>query len=80
MINWIKTSVENPNDNRDVLVYNPKDGITIGCYFEQNVNFYYEADGSKFYTDCGWEACYSWAERMSPTHWAELPLEPNIED
>lgn len=50
---WISVKDRLPDDNEDVLVYNPKDGISTGCYEAKNVHWYIESDGSKFYTYYG---------------------------
>ena len=55
-----------PENDDDVLVYNPKDGISVGYFESENVSKY----------DSGWETDYQWAPYMSPTHWMPLPEPP----
>lgn len=73
---WISVEEKLPNNNDDVLVYNPKDGIAIGDFEFSNVSGYYEKDGSYFITDSGWTTQYDWAPYMCPTHWMPLPVPP----
>jgi hypothetical protein len=77
MNEWISVKDRLPESDDDVLVYNFKDGITIGSFHSQEVSGYYEEDGSYFVTDCGWYTKYSWAPSMSPTHWRPLPPIPD---
>lgn len=73
---WISVEDRLPTNDDDVLVYNPKDGISIGEFDLAKVHGYYEEDGSYFITNSGWETEYSWAPYMSPTHWMPLPEPP----
>jgi len=78
-MNWIKCSERLPENDDDVLVYNPKDGISTGFFESSNVRGYFEDNGDYFLTDSGWESNYSWAPYMSPTYWMPLPLPPTEE-
>lgn len=60
IMEWISVKIRLPNNDDEVLVYNPKDGISIGEYDEKT----------------GWETDYYWAPYMSPTHWMPLPPPP----
>ncbi len=73
---WIKCSDRLPEDDNDVLVYNYKDGISLGEFDSDSVRGYFEEDGAYFITNSGWETQYSWSPHMNPTHWMPLPSEP----
>lgn len=78
---WIKFDENNkstwPNDDEDVLVYHAEDFHMSTGYFESdNVSYYIESDGSKFYNDSGWETEIPWAQKGSVTHWMKLPPPP----
>lgn len=73
---WIKVDSRLPTNDDDVLVYNPKDGISHGFYDENDVSSYVEDDGSKFFSNTGWTSYYDWAPYMSPTHWMPFPDQP----
>ena len=74
---WISVKDKLPEDGQDVLVYHADDfHITVGCFDSDNVHFYIESDGSKFYTDSGWETEIPWAPKGNVTHWMPLPLPP----
>ncbi len=75
---WIKVEDRLPEDGHDVLVYHSDDfHITVGCFESSNVSFYIESDGSKFYTDSGWETEIPWAQKGPVTHWMPLPSPPS---
>jgi len=76
MLEWISVEIKLPDNDDDVLVYNPRDGISIGEFNEDEVRGCYEADGSYFITNSGWQTQYDWAPYMSPTHWMPLPSIP----
>lgn len=75
---WISVKDRLPNDDEYVLVYHAHDfHITVGFFEISNVQYYIESDGSKFYTDDGWETQISWAPKGRVTHWMPLPKPPN---
>ena len=76
MSEWIKVSDALPENDDDILVYNPKDGISTGEFDKDKVSCYKEKDGSLFYSNTGWYTNYSWAPHTSPTHWMPLPQPP----
>ncbi len=74
---WISVKERVPNDDQDVLVYhNEDDHITVGYFNSETVSFYIESDGSKFFTDDGWETEIPWAQKGRVTHWMPLPFPP----
>lgn len=74
---WISVKDKLPSNDQDVLVYHADDDhITVGCFESDNVAFYIQPDGSKFYTDSGWETEIPWAQKGQVTHWMELPERP----
>ena len=74
---WISVDNELPSDDKDVLVYHwDDDHISVGYFESENVRFYIESDGSKFYTDSGWETEIPWAQKGRVTHWMSLPNKP----
>jgi hypothetical protein len=76
MSEWISVKDKLPENDVEVLVFNPKDGITIGEFDSDRVSGYVESDGSYFCVNSGWSIQYDWAPYMSPTHWMPLPKEP----
>jgi len=79
MMKWISVKDRLPENEVDVLVFNPKDGISIGEFDLERVHGYYKKDGTYFITSSGWETEYSWAPYMCPTHWMPLPQPPEVE-
>jgi hypothetical protein len=76
-MHWIKVTDRLPDDNQNVLVYHAQDfHITVGYFERDNVRYYIESDGSKFYTDSGWETEIPWAQKGGVTHWMRLPPLP----
>jgi len=74
---WTSVNDRLPKDGQDVLVYHwDDDHITVGYFEKSNVHFYIEKDGSKFYTDSGWETEIPWAQKGGVTHWMPLPNKP----
>ena len=74
---WISVQDGTPDNGLDVLVYHRDDDhITVGYFESDNVRFYLEDDGSKFYTDNGWETEIPWAPKGPVTHWMPLPNQP----
>ncbi len=77
IMEWISVDDKLPIDDGDVLVYHWDDfHITVGSFEAHNVSFYIESDGSKFYTDDGWDTEISWAQKGRVTHWMPLPSPP----
>lgn len=78
---WISVEDQLPSDCEDVLVYfSADDHISVGSYEKDNIHFYIEANGSKFYVDTGWETEIPWAPKGGITHWMSLPEPPNEMD
>ena len=74
---WISVKDRLPEDDQHVLVYHAEDfHITVGYFESDYVQYYIESDGSKFYTDDGWETEISWAPKGDVTHWMPLPEPP----
>jgi hypothetical protein len=74
---WISVKERLPDDDQDVLVYHLHDAhVTVGYFEKDNVSFYIESDGGKFYTDDGWETEIPWAQKGGVTHWMPLPEKP----
>jgi hypothetical protein len=74
---WISVEDKLPEDDEPVLAYHQDDfHITVGYFEAHNVSFYIESDGSKFYTDDGWETEIPWAQKGKVTHWMTLPQPP----
>ncbi len=73
---WISVKDKLPEDDEDVLIFNCRDGVSMGYFDPSNVRGYYEKDGSYCITDSGWEVSYEWARLMDPTHWMPLPPPP----
>ena len=73
---WISVKDKLPENDDDVLVYDYRDGIGLGCFEKKEVTGYFESDGSFFETNDGWDVNYSWARHMGPTHWMPLPKPP----
>lgn len=74
---WIEVKDRLPADDEDVLVYHRDDDhITVGYFEKENIRFYIESDGNKFYTDSGWNTEIPWAPRGGVTHWMPLPKKP----
>ena len=80
MENWISVKDKLPDNDNDVLVYHALDDhITVGFFEKDNISFYIESDGSKFYTDDGWETEIPWGQKGKVTHWTHLPNPPTLE-
>lgn len=76
---WINVEEDLPEDDQDVLVYHADDfHITVGFFDKDNVQYYIESNGSKFFTGSGWETEISWAQKGPVTHWMPLPSPPEI--
>lgn len=74
---WIKCLDRFPDNDDDVLVYNPKDGISTGHFDKKKCSGYIDEDtGQITLTKVGWQTDYEWAPKMNPTHWMPLPKEP----
>ncbi len=65
-MNWISVKDELPENDDQVLVYNEKDGISLGEYSVDSVSEY----------SCGWQTYYSWAPSESVSYWMPLPKFP----
>lgn len=79
-MDWISVKDRMPSDGEYVLCYHlDDDHITVGYFESENVQFYIESDGSKFYTDSGWETQIPWAQKGDVTHWMPLPKPPKHE-
>ncbi len=79
MSEWINVKDSLPKDGQDCLVYHWEDShITVGYFESYNVRYYIEADGSKFYTNHGWETEIPWAQKGGVTHWMPLPEPPEL--
>ena len=77
MNEWISVKERLPSNDDDVLVYHDRDHhISVGYFEKDNVSYYHEEDGSKFYTDSGWETEIPWAQKGGVTHWMPLPQPP----
>lgn len=75
---WINVEVSLPTHDDYVLVYHSRDDyITTGYFDKENVSFYIETNGERFYTDDGWETDIPWAPKDKVTHWMELPKKPD---
>lgn len=70
---WIKCSERLPEHDDNVLVYNYRDGITLGSYDQECYRSYIEKDGSIQVINTGWEVDYHWAPQENTTHWMPLP-------
>ena len=78
---WINVKDQLPNNDDDVLVYHFEDDhITVGYFEKENVYYYIESDGNKFYTNDGWETEIPWAQKGVVTHWMPLPKKPQIKN
>jgi|HubBroStandDraft_2_1064218.scaffolds.fasta_scaffold340169_4 hypothetical protein len=74
---WISVEKDLPKDDDYVLVYYDRDfHISVGYYEKDNVSYYIESNGTKFYTDDGWDSEIPWAPRGKITHWMPLPEPP----
>lgn len=74
---WIKVTDKLPDNDDYVLVYHPEDDhISVGFFEKENVRYYIESDGRKFYTDSGWDTEIPWAQKGGVTHWMPLPKVP----
>lgn len=77
MNEWISVKDRLPENGQDVLVYHADDfHITVGDFERDNVRYYIEEDGSKFYTNSGWDTEIPWAQKGCVTHWMPLPNPP----
>lgn len=63
---WVKCSNKLPENDDDVLIFNPKDGIGMGCFNADDI-----CQGQS-----GWESYYDWSPYMDPIFWMPLPKEP----
>lgn len=61
MTEWISVFDRLPDDDEDVLVFNPRDGIGIGEYDPEKEE---------------WTCYYDWAPMWMTTHWMHLPESP----
>jgi Protein of unknown function (DUF551) len=76
---WISVKDRLPNNNDDVLVFHDRDfHITIGEFEKDNVSYYIESDGRKFYTHDGWSSEIPWAPKGKITHW--MPIQPPMDN
>lgn len=74
---WVSVKDKLPENDEDVLVYHLEDDhITVGYFESENVSYYIQSDGSKFYTYSGWETEIPWAQKGEVTHWMPLPDKP----
>jgi len=81
MTQWISVKDHLPKNDENVLVYHSDDfHISVGYFEIKNVQYYIESDGSKFYTDNGWETEIPWAPKGPVTHWMPLPKPPEVKN
>ena len=74
---WTNVHTQLPENDDDVLCYHSDDfHISTGYFDKDNVSYYIESDGTRFYTDDGWETEIPWAQKGGVTHWMPLPKPP----
>lgn len=64
---WISVDDRLPENDDEVLVYNPRDGINLGGFNPEREKKTYRS---------AWETYDEWAPNMNPTHWMPLPSMP----